>query len=207
MSAVRPGLGVVILAAGASSRMGTSKLLLPWEGTTVIGHLLWQWEKLGAAQIGVVLRAQDLALAAELDRLHFPGASRLANPRPEHGMFSSVTCAASWTAWREEISHWAIVLGDQPHLPAEMLQALLVFAAQNPAAICQPSFGGRTGHPVILPRAAFAALKRTGVATLKEFLAQTTCPRLAFPLADPEFLADLDTPEDYQRLTRSQLRE
>ena len=40
-------LGVVILGAGASARMGEPKLLLPWRGTTVIGHLISQWRELG----------------------------------------------------------------------------------------------------------------------------------------------------------------
>ena len=78
--------------------------------------------------------------------------------------------------------------------------ALLELAAQNPTAICQPAFAGRTGHPVIVPRIAFAELKNTGAATLKEFLAKTDCPRLACLLEDPGVLADMDTPEDYQRL-------
>ena len=50
-------LGVVILAAGASSRMGRPKLLLPWSGTTVIGHLLNQWRALGASPITKIGRA------------------------------------------------------------------------------------------------------------------------------------------------------
>ncbi len=51
-----PPLGVVILGAGASSRMGRPKLLLPWGATTIVGHLLEQWQTLGAAQIAVVRR-------------------------------------------------------------------------------------------------------------------------------------------------------
>ena len=47
---------VVILAAGASSRMGRPKLLLPWRGTTVVGHLISQWRELGAAQIAIVVQ-------------------------------------------------------------------------------------------------------------------------------------------------------
>ena len=42
-------LGVVILGAGASSRMGRPKLLLPWRDTTVIGQIIRQWRELGAA--------------------------------------------------------------------------------------------------------------------------------------------------------------
>ena len=51
-----PPFGVVILGAGASSRMGRPKLLLPWGDTSIIGHLIEQWRALAAAQIAVVRR-------------------------------------------------------------------------------------------------------------------------------------------------------
>ncbi len=195
--------GVIILGAGASLRMGRSKLLLSWRGTTVIGHLISQWQELGAAQIAVVLRAGDAALAAELDRLQFPRADRIENPQPERGMFSSVTCAAAWRGWRPEISRWALALGDQPHLQTKTLQQLLDFAAQNPAAICQPEFGGRAGHPVIFPPSAFGELKDSNVATLKEFWKLCSLPRVQCPGADAGVPLDMDTPEDYKRLLDS----
>ena len=93
-------LGVVILGAGASARMGRPKLLLPWRDTTVIGQLLAQWREIGAGQIAMVLRANDDALEAELDRLNFSRSDRIENPQPERGMFSSIVCAANWDGWR-----------------------------------------------------------------------------------------------------------
>src|SRR5208283_4064841 len=78
--------GVVILGAGASSRMGQPKLLLPWRDTTVLGAILRQWRELGAAQIAVVHRPNDAPLAAELGRLDFPAHDRIENPQPERGM-------------------------------------------------------------------------------------------------------------------------
>ncbi|MDR3456745.1 MAG: nucleotidyltransferase family protein [Verrucomicrobiae bacterium] len=193
-------LGVVILGAGASSRMGRPKLLLPWAGTTVIGRLLAQWRELGAGQIAVVRRPEDVALVAELDRLGFPAADQIINPQPERGMFSSIICAAGWGGWRGEISNWAIVLGDQPHLTGGTLQALLAFSMQNRNAICQPTSGGRKAHPVILPRPAFDLLKSTQAATLKDFLNLAECPNVQCVINDPSLTLDLDTPEDYKRL-------
>jgi molybdenum cofactor cytidylyltransferase len=204
MSAVRKNpFGVVILGAGASSRMGKPKLLLPWRGTTVIGHLLSQWRELGAAQTAVVLRPDDIALAAELDRLNYPKSDRIENPQPERGMFSSIVCAANWNGWQKEISSWAVVLGDQPHLRTETLRQLLEFSAQNKDAVCQPVFGGRTGHPVILPLTAFVKLKNSGAGTLKDFLNLTVLPRVQCSVADPGLALDMDTPEDYKRLQDS----
>ncbi len=196
-------LGVAILGAGASLRMGQPKLLLPWRGTTVIGHLLSQWQELGAAQIAVVLRADDQALAAELDRLDFSRQDRVVNLQPERGMFSSIVCAANWSGWQTNISNWALVLGDQPHLQPTTLRQLLEFSAEHPAAICQPESGGKAGHPVIFPRLAMAELKNSPAPTLKDYLQLTPLLRGQCSVNDSGVSLDMDTPEDYKRLVNS----
>jgi len=194
-----PTFGVVILGAGASSRMGRPKLLLPWRDTTVVGHLLKQWRELGAAQIVIVLRPQDAPLAAELDRLGFPRGDRIENPQPERGMFSSILCAAGWPGWKDEIATWAIVLGDQPHLRPETLRQLLEFHCSNANAVCQLEFDGHARHPVLLPRRAFKELKVSQADTLKDYLKQTSVRSVRCSVDDPGLAQDLDTPEDYQR--------
>jgi molybdenum cofactor cytidylyltransferase len=198
-----PALGVVILGAGASSRMGQPKLLLPWRGTTIIGHLIGQWRALEVAQIAVVHRPNDTALAAELDRLNFPVQERLENPQPERGMFSSILCAAKWAGWQDALTAWAIVLGDQPHLRPDTLRALLAFQRDHPEAICQPVYGARARHPVILPRRAFDELKQSRMKTLKEFLKQTSCQLVKCPAEDSGLALDLDRPEDYKKAVES----
>jgi len=191
--------GVIILGAGASSRMGRPKLLLPWGNTTVIGHIIRQWREIGARQIAVVHRPHDEPLAAELNRLDLPAHNRVENPQPERGMFSSIRCAANWAGWNNEIAVWAIVLGDQPQLRPETLRTLLEFHARHANAICQPEFGGHGRHPVLLPRGAFREMQRTRARTLKTFLKQTSCPVVKCPIADPKLALDLDTPEDYKQ--------
>src|SRR6188474_1351391 len=97
-------VAVILLAAGASSRMGRPKMLLPWRGTSVLGHLIAQWVQLGARQVAVVCGAADRAIADELDRLEFPAHDRICNPTPEKGMFSSIQCAARWPGWNREVT-------------------------------------------------------------------------------------------------------
>jgi CTP:molybdopterin cytidylyltransferase MocA len=138
-------------------------------------------------------------LFAELDRLNFPAPDRIENPQPERGMFSSIVCAANWVGWKPDISSWAIVLGDQPHLRSETLRELQEFSAQSPSAVCQPQFDGRERHPVILPRRVFVELKTSGADSLKDFLESVSCPRVQFATNDSSLALDLDTPEDYQR--------
>jgi molybdenum cofactor cytidylyltransferase len=195
-----PSLGVVILAAGASSRMGQAKLLLPWKGTTVLGQLIRQWHELGAGQTAVVHRIADTKVLTELERLKFPSLNRIENPQPERGMFSSILCAAKWPGWKARISSWAIVLGDQPHLRAETLRTLLEFHSTDADAISQPEFEGRARHPVILSRQGFEALKSTPAETLEIYLKLFPGRRVQYPIMDPTLALDMDTPEDYKRI-------
>lgn len=190
-------MGVIILGAGASSRMGRAKLLLPWNNTTIVGHIICQWRELGALQVSVVQRDNDLALSVELDRLNVPQSDRIINPQPERGMFSSVLCAANWNGWKRKIARFAIALGDQPQLRLEMLRRLLKCHSEYADAVCQPSFQGRPRHPVLLPRAIFKELKHTNAETLKDFLKHIPRPSVQYPVNDAALSLDLDTPEDY----------
>jgi molybdenum cofactor cytidylyltransferase len=194
--------GVIILAAGASSRMGKPKMLLPWSGTSVLGHLIGQWKDLRAGKIAAVWATGDQAVSAELDRLDFPRVNRVLNPMPERGMFSSIQCAARWGGWNAELTHWAIVLGDQPHLRLNTLRALLDFAGAHSNQVCQPSRRGRPRHPVVVPKTVFVELQDSRAETLKEFLQTLPSAAALCELDDPGLDFDVDTPADYEQALR-----
>ena len=192
-------LAAVLLAAGRSSRMGRPKLLLPWRGTSVLGHLISQWQALKTEQIAVVCAPDDLLIQAELNRLGFSASNRIANPAPDRGMFSSIRCAAQWSGWKTDLTHWAIVLGDQPHIGRETLQNIISFSAANPERICLPKQGGHRRHPVVLPRQAFEQLSNSEEIDLRTFLDSLSIPPAICELNDSSLDLDLDTPEDYDR--------
>jgi molybdenum cofactor cytidylyltransferase len=199
-------IATIILAAGASRRMGRPKLLLPWEGGTVLEHLVEQWRGLGIDQIGVVLAAGDDAMLRELDRLKIE--RKVFNHCPELGMFSSIKCAAAWNGWDSETTHWLLSLGDQPQVSGDTLRRVLETAARNPDKICQPSREGRPRHPVVFPRDIFLELNRSRKEHLKAFLGEELDRRYFFASDDDGLDLDLDTPEDYrealQRFGREQ---
>lgn len=187
----------IILAAGRSTRMGQPKLLLPWGGTTILGHLVGCWQGRGARQIGVVCAAQNETIDAELDRLSFSRDNRIYNPAPGEGMFSSILCAARWAGWQADLTHWTIVLGDQPHLQLNTLDKLLALATEHPEQVCQPIFRGKRRHPVVLPKSVFTALAGTTTADLKTFLSGYAIAGLESDDAGLEL--DIDRPEDYEK--------
>ena len=124
--------GVVILGAGASSRMGRPKLLLPWRDTTVIGHLSGNGansaRRKSPSSTGQTTRRWPPNWTGWIFRAH----DRIENPQPERGMFSSILCAANWPGWKEEIAK----LGHRAGRPA-------AFASGNAAAIAGISFRAR----------------------------------------------------------------
>ena len=182
--------------------MGRPKLLLPWGQTSVLGHLIEQWRALGAKQIAVVCAPGNPPVLIELDRLGFPACNRIINPKPRRGMFSSIQCASQWPGWNAVLTHWAIVLGDQPHLSPETLRRVLAFSAAHPSRVCQPARLGHGRHPVLLPKAVFQQLAASTSKTLKGFLAVR--PRLLArcELDDPGLDVDIDRPGDYSKALR-----
>jgi molybdenum cofactor cytidylyltransferase len=194
--------GVIILGAGASARMGRPKLLLPWGNTSVLGHLVGQWSSLGAKQVALACAEGNQPLDQELARLGFPARNRIVNPNPEAGMFSSIQCAARWPGWDAPLTHWVIVLGDQPHLRPETLRGLLEFAAGNRQRICQPGRNGRPRHPVIVPQAIFQELKQAKEDDLKQFLRNRPQEMALCELDDSGLDFDIDEPADYERAVR-----
>ena len=200
-AANRVSLGVVLLAAGASVRMRQPKMLLPWGGSTVIGSLIHTWTGLGSQQIAVVC-APGSPVDAELNRLGFPDRQRIYNLRPENGMFSSITCAAQWAGWEPGLTHFAIVLGDQPHLAGETLRQLIALASDRPGKICQPYRAGSPRHPVLIPAPLFRLIPESGSSTLKEFLALNAASRAGFESEDEGLDLDLDRMDDYEEAKR-----
>jgi molybdenum cofactor cytidylyltransferase len=181
--------------------MGRPKLLLPWGPTTVLNHLIHQWADAGAAQITLVRGADDESLDQERLRAATP-TDCIVNPTPERGMFSSIQCAAQWSGWKDAVTHWVVVLGDQPHLQAGTLKHLIEMVGSEPSAVWQPARSGRPRHPVILPKSAFERLRTSRVADLKEFLNSVPEGRRTVELNDPGLDLDIDTPEDYERAKR-----
>jgi molybdenum cofactor cytidylyltransferase len=191
--------GVVILAAGASTRMGRCKLLLPWGEKTILTHLLNQWRSVGVAQIAPVIDPSNQLLQEALAHAGFSPSDWIENASPQLGMFSSLQGASRWTGWLSTLTHWIISLGDQPHIETSTLRLLLDVARENPTRICQPALNGETAHPIILPGNNFRELAQNDVPDLRTYIRRQEPFRLRVPVEDAGVSGDLDTPKDYRR--------
>jgi molybdenum cofactor cytidylyltransferase len=200
---VRP-FGVVLLAAGFSRRMGAPKALLPWGDGCVIHAHLESWRAADASQIGVVVRPDDTDLRRRF--VEEPDVLEIPNPRAERGMMSSVQTAAAWPFWPAHLTHFALVLVDQPHVSPRTLIALLGAAREFPERICQPVFDGRRGHPVILPRVEFLDLATTARGTLRDWMQSRQHMRQFVTSEDVAVVEDFDTPSQYERALAERAR-
>ena len=196
--------GVVILAAGTSTRMGTCKLLLPWGEKMILTHLLDQWRSIGVAQIAPVIDPSNHVLREALTDAGFSSSCWIENPSPRLGMFSSLQEASRWTGWLSTLTHCVIALGDQPHIHISTLRLLLDTATKNPTRMCQPTLHGRAAHPIILPASNFRELALCKSPNLRAYVRTCETLRLRLPVEDPGVSEDLNTAEDYARWKPSQ---
>jgi CTP:molybdopterin cytidylyltransferase MocA len=135
-------LGGLILAAGASVRMGSPKALLRWGDSTLLDQAIEQARAVGVDEIVVVLGPATQHVAPRLA----PPVRVAFNPDPETGRSASIRlgCAELPT----ELDAILIQSVDQP-ASAEVLAVL--FAAITPGVdVAVPTFEGRRGHPICL---------------------------------------------------------
>lgn len=201
-------VGVVILAAGLSRRMGTgSKLLSRIAGRTVIGHVLHRVAQAeGLGPVVVVIGPQAAALEAELAA--YPRVITVVNHQTHLGMSTSLR--AGLEALPPEAAGAFIVLGDQPFFPPEVFQALLAAWRDDPAPgeegreevlIAAPVYNGRRGHPVLFSSRLFPELMSLeGDQGGREVLARHRDRTRLVPLDSPLAAWDVDTPDDLERL-------
>ncbi|HSA96642.1 MAG TPA: nucleotidyltransferase family protein [Acidobacteriota bacterium] len=192
-------IGVVVLAAGESRRMGTQKLLLPFGGTTVAGAVVKAALGSRADRVWVVLGADRAAVRAEIERVGGP-AGRVefaVNEEYERGMLSSVQ--AGFRALAKDVEAAVVMLGDQPFLPSAVIDEIIAAYRESGKGIVIPAFRGRRGHPVLVdlryrgevlgldPGEGLRQLVRAHPEDIREVEA-----------GDGAILRDLDTPEDYK---------
>jgi CTP:molybdopterin cytidylyltransferase MocA len=177
-------IAAVILAAGASTRLGESKQLAMLAGETLLERAVRVAREAGLSPVVAVVR--DAALISPL-QAH--GAQVLLNRKFHEGMSTSIHAGASWV---EGMKANGVVLMtcDQPAVTAQHLRELCA----DPDSIAGSGYAGKIGIPAYFPSSQFGELmKLSGDAGARELL------RRARAVSNESLALDIDTEDDLKR--------
>ena len=190
-------IAIIILAAGASTRMGTPKQLLPYRGYTLLHHTLESAVASVCNPVVVVLGANAQRIAAEVN---LSSVMVVENPDWHLGMGSSIGRGMIAIAnCSETIDAAVITVCDQPFLSAEIINHLVAayHATKKPIVACQ--YADTLGVPVLFKHTFFSEL-----ATLTETVGAKKIihkyDQQIFKIPFSLGVIDIDTPMDYQQL-------
>ncbi|HSO74853.1 MAG TPA: nucleotidyltransferase family protein [Blastocatellia bacterium] len=187
----------LVLGAGASSRLGEPKQLLPYRGTTLLGWVVAQAGRAaGLDEVVVVLgRAADEIR----ERVDFGTAKVVDNPVFGDG------CASSYRAGIGAVDPKCeaimILLGDQPGVAPEIIDRVADEWKRGDAQIVLTSYRGRKGHPMLFAKPLFARLVGLHGDKAAWKLVDATPELVGEAVFDLPFPEDIDTREDFERLT------
>ena len=183
----------IILAAGESSRMKTNKLLLPFNGKSMISTVIDTVRQSEVDQILLVLGAfRDNMLPVIADM----PVSHCYNEDYKQGMLSSVQCG--FRNLPETAGAAIVFLGDQPMVSADVVNRLIQVFRLSDKGILIPVYEGRRGHPVLVGmkyRKAIESLDPSvGLRALITIFAEDV---QEVEVSVPGILRDIDTIQDY----------
>ncbi len=191
-------LSCIVLAAGKSSRMGSSnKLLLPFKGKEIIKHTIENIIHQGFFEIIVVSGWQSQELENVLSEYPL---TIVHNHEYLDGQSTSLKKALDSIS--DKTLGAFFVLGDQPLVKKDTIKDLMNSFLENPNCLVAPYYNGQRGNPVVIPRRLFAVLNNLqgdkGARGL--FLDQDSIIKLL--VDDPGVILDIDTQEMYEKLLR-----
>ncbi|MCP3916551.1 MAG: NTP transferase domain-containing protein [bacterium] len=193
-------LGLVVLAAGASRRLGTCKALVDLSGASPLERLIAAGACLRDAPPLVVTGADDAAIRARLPA----GAEVLFNAEWERGRSGGIARAHAARPGHDLV----LAPVDCPLIPPEVFAALAsAWRSANSPALgwLAPRHGagpGSYGHPIVVGRALLERLETGCDAPLRHLRAHAR-PLSSIPVDSPRVLDDLDDPADIARLRKT----
>ncbi len=195
---LQPPVPGIILAAGKSLRMGKNKLLLPFRGKPILQHVIDAALQSSLSPLILVLGSDSDAIRSNVDLRNI---SVIENKDFSCGYGSSLQVGLR--ALSDSCAGAMFLLGDQPLLTAQTIEALLLAFQKEPERWVAPSWNGQRGNPVITPASWFDrifALK--GDTGPREHLKEPSARLKLVDVDDRGVVFDIDSPEDYERLEK-----
>jgi len=193
-----PSFAGVILAAGASSRMGRDKALLPWRDGTFLSAAIRALQP--STELVIVVAGAN---AASLEPIANANAAFMAiNPNPQWGQFSSLQAGLQDVLNRGRDAA-IVTLVDRPAAEVETIERLkaLFLSSDDQTWAVVPEYQGKHGHPFVIGREMIEAFLRAPVGSSAREVEHANQPHIRYvPVSDPLVVANVDTPEDFEKL-------
>jgi molybdenum cofactor cytidylyltransferase len=188
-------VAAIVLAAGAATRMGCLKQLLPYRAQTLVQHSIRQAIDAGLKPVIVVVGAEAQAIMAAIASEPVEIAR---NDTWKSGMGSSIAAGMRHLGARE-LDAVAILLADQPLVTSAHLTAMVGMLQSPEIRIIAAGYNGTPGVPALFKREMFTSLAALPPeAGARHLLRGPRSEVAVFPL--PEAAVDVDTPEDFEAL-------
>lgn len=193
------GVAAVVLAAGASVRMGRNKLLLTLGGETVVGRAVRTAAAAGLDPVVVVTGHEHEAVEAALHRLPCRTVFNSEHARGQHTSVGAGVAALAGDSAPPEARCTAaiVILADMPFVTAEMLRAVAERHAATGAPVVASRYGGKiTAPPILYDRRLFAELTRMDRRCGRQVVQRHRAAAVEVDWPE-EMMRDLDRPSDY----------
>ncbi|HWA33143.1 MAG TPA: nucleotidyltransferase family protein [Cyclobacteriaceae bacterium] len=190
-------IGIIVLAAGASKRMGQSKQLLKVGDATLLQHSVQLALSTGMKPVIVVLGSNEKMHREALKKIPV---GIVVNKDWASGMGSSLKSGLSEIEKSEKADAVIVMVCDQPLLSRDHLNALKEQYISTHKRIIASYYAGTAGVPALFDRSLFADIHSlSNDEGAKKIILQH--PNETVGVVFPEGSVDLDTPEDYKKFT------
>lgn len=189
--------GVILLAAGSSSRLGRPKQLINYQGKTLIQHSIEAALNSTANDLVVVLGSNSELIQTGIESKEVPV---LVHEHWEEGMSSSMQCGLRYLIETSQVEQVILMLCDQPYVTQDLLDQLMNGKKASRKGILACSYSGTVGVPALFDQTYFPELfALMGAEGAKKVILnhQEDVFLIGFPLG----AVDLDTEEDVQKFT------
>jgi molybdenum cofactor cytidylyltransferase len=188
-------IGAVVIAAGASYRMGGPKALLKIGDKTFLHYIVDVLRLAGIREIVIVLGAEAENIGRTLS--WFDG-TVVVNEDWEQGQLTSVNCGLG--ALPQEDLEGAIVFPvDHPLISSDLIVSLVTAFRTSKKKIIAPVYKGQRGHPVLFSSEVFGELRKSDPAVGARQVVRAHANDVGEVTTDEEgVVLNIDTPEDYQ---------
>jgi molybdenum cofactor cytidylyltransferase len=192
----------IILAAGLSSRMGGQpKALLPLrDGQTFVTRIVHTFYAAGVDDVVIVVGHEAASVQRALTEVDMP-VRVVINADYRSGQFSSVLAGLN-AIDRPGVTAMLMTLVDVPFVSAMTVRSVLERFRTTAAPIVRPVRGEEHGHPVLVSRSLFAALRAANPNEGAKPLVRAHASALGdVEVNDGGAFRDIDTPADFAQLT------